>query len=134
MHGNSSRAAPAPASSCRVARRARSSRSDALRRDHHNTEERRETMTTAIAPDMSAVPLRYSAPIGGVAGTSFKPEHLPAILKAGPQRGFFEVHAENYMGAGGPPHRALGADRRGPPLLLHGVCMLIGGAAPPPTT
>src|SRR3954466_10396062 len=87
MPGNSSRAAPAPASTCRAARRARSSRSDALAREDDNREERRETMTTAITPDMSAVPLRYSAPIGGVAGTSFKPEHLQAILGAKPQRG-----------------------------------------------
>jgi uncharacterized protein len=87
-------------------------------------------MTTAIAPDMSAVPLRYSAPIGGVAGTSFKPEHLQAILGAKPQRGFFEVHAENYMGAGGPPHRALEAIRRDHPISLHGVCMSIGGPQP----
>lgn len=87
-------------------------------------------MTTAIAPDMSAVPLRYSAPIGDVAGTSFKPEHLQAILGAKPQRGFFEVHAENYMGAGGPPHRALEAIRRDHPISLHGVCMSIGGPQP----
>lgn len=87
-------------------------------------------MTTAIAPDLSAVPLRYSSPIGGVAGTSFKPEHLQAILSAGRQRGFFEVHAENYMGAGGPPHRALEAIRRDHPLSLHGVCMSIGGPQP----
>jgi uncharacterized protein len=87
-------------------------------------------MTTSIAPDMSAVPLRYSAPIGAVAGTSFKPEHLQAILGAKQQRGFFEVHAENYMGAGGPPHRALEAIRRDHPLSLHGVCMSIGGPQP----
>jgi len=87
-------------------------------------------MTTAIAPDMSAVPLRYSAPIGGVAGTSFKPAHLQAILGAKQQRGFFEVHAENYMGAGGPPHRALEGIRRDHPLSLHGVCMSIGGPQP----
>src|SRR3954463_12397147 len=87
-------------------------------------------MTTVIAPDMSAVPLRYSAPIGGVAGTSFKPEHLQAILGAKPQRGFFEVQPENYMGAGGPPHRALDAIRRDHPLSLHGVCMSIGGPQP----
>jgi uncharacterized protein (UPF0276 family) len=87
-------------------------------------------MTTAIAPDMSAVPLRYSAPIGGVAGTSFKPAHLQAILDAKRQRSFFEVHAENYMGAGGPPHRALEAIRRDHPISLHGVCMSIGGPQP----
>jgi hypothetical protein len=63
----------------------------------------------------------------GLAGTSFKPEHLAAILAEGRQRGFFEVHAENYMGAGGPPHRALEAIRRDHPVSLHGVCMSIGG-------
>ncbi|MBR0687516.1 DUF692 domain-containing protein [Bradyrhizobium manausense] len=78
----------------------------------------------------ATVPIRFSLPIGGVAGTSFKPEHLPAILEAGPQAGFFEVHAENYMGAGGAPHRALEAIRRDHPLSLHGVCMSIGGPQP----
>lgn len=86
------------------------------------------TVTRLTGP--AAVPLRFGAPIGGVAGTSFKPEHLPAILDGGPRRGFFEVHAENYMGAGGPPHRALEAIRRDYPLSLHGVCMSIGGPRP----
>jgi uncharacterized protein (UPF0276 family) len=75
-------------------------------------------------------PLRFSPLIGGFAGTSFKHEHLPAILAEGKQRRFFEVHAENYMGAGGPPHRALEALRRDHPLSLHGVCMSIGGPQP----
>jgi uncharacterized protein (UPF0276 family) len=63
----------------------------------------------------------------GPAGTSFKHEHLAAILADGLKDGFFEVHAENYMGAGGPPHRALTAIREHYPLSLHGVCMSIGG-------
>jgi uncharacterized protein (UPF0276 family) len=66
----------------------------------------------------------------GLAGTSFKHEHLAAILDEGRQRRFFEVHAENYMGAGGPPHRALEAVRRDHPVSLHGVCMSIGGPEP----
>jgi len=69
-------------------------------------------------------------PVGGLAGTSFKHEHLPAILAEGRQCCFFEVHAENYMGAGGPPHRALEAIRRDHPVSLHGVCMSIGGPQP----
>jgi uncharacterized protein (UPF0276 family) len=88
-------------------------------------------MHEAIRPLTStALPLRFSLPIGGLAGTSFKPEHLPAILAEGKQRGFFEVHAENYMGAGGPPHRALETLRRDHPLSLHGVGMSIGGPQP----
>lgn len=62
-----------------------------------------------------------------LAGTSFKHEHLSAILADPPQDGFFEVHAENYMGAGGPPHRMLTALRERHALSLHGVCMSIGG-------
>jgi uncharacterized protein (UPF0276 family) len=61
-----------------------------------------------------------------LAGTSFKHEHLNAILTHGLQDGFFEVHAENYMGAGGPPHRAIEAIRERYPLSIHGVCMSIG--------
>ena len=86
-----------------------------------------EAISSLTSP---SVPLRFSFPIGGRAGTSFKPEHLPAILAEGKQRGFFEVHAENYMGAGGPPHRALETLRRDHPLSLHGVCMSIGGPQP----
>ena len=48
----------------------------------------------------------------------------------GRQDGFFEVHAENYMGAGGPPHAALTRIRQDHPLSLHGVCMSIGGPQP----
>jgi len=88
-------------------------------------------MNAAISPRTSAsVPLRYSLPIGGLAGASFKHEHLAAILEDDPHRGFFEVHAENYMGAGGPPHRMLERLRRDHPLSVHGVCMSIGGPAP----
>jgi uncharacterized protein (UPF0276 family) len=64
--------------------------------------------------------------VEGLAGTSLKPQHLSSILDA-KTRGFFEVHAENYMGAGGSPHRALNAVRRDHPVSLHGVCMSIGG-------
>jgi uncharacterized protein (UPF0276 family) len=79
----------------------------------------------------SAHPLRFPAhAIAGQAGTSFKHEHLAAIMLDGKPKGFFEVHAENYMGAGGPPHRALEMIRRDNPVSLHGVCMSIGGPQP----
>jgi uncharacterized protein len=75
--------------------------------------------------------LRFPAhPIEGLAGTSFKPEYLARIVDGPKIRGFFEVHAENYMGAGGPPHRALESIRRDYPISLHGVCMSIGGPQP----
>ena len=68
--------------------------------------------------------------IVGLAGTSFKHQHLPAILADDAPGGFFEVHAENYMGAGGAPHAALARIREDFPVSLHGVCMSIGGPQP----
>lgn len=47
-----------------------------------------------------------------------------------PDVGFFEVHAENFMGAGGPPHRYLSAIRERYPLSLHGVGLSIGADRP----
>ncbi|MCT7377507.1 DUF692 domain-containing protein [Chelativorans salis] len=69
-------------------------------------------------------------PVHGSAGASLKPEHLVGIHADPAPVGFFEVHAENYMGAGGPPHAALAAIRERWPVSLHGVCMSIGGAQP----
>jgi uncharacterized protein len=82
------------------------------------------------APRMSGASRFPAHPIAGFAGTSLKHEHLPTILAEGKQEGFFEVHAENYMGAGGPPHDALTRIRRDYPVSLHGVCMSIGGPQP----
>jgi uncharacterized protein len=79
----------------------------------------------------SAAALRFPAHcIAGRVGTSLKHEHLSAILADGKQDRFFEVHAENYMGAGGPPHAALSQIRQDYPVSLHGVCMSIGGPQP----
>ena len=61
-------------------------------------------------------------------GVGLKPVHYRAILETRPRIGFFEVHAENYMGAGGPPHRALEAVRADYPLSIHGVCLSIGSS------
>ncbi len=36
------------------------------------------------------------------AGIGLKPEHFRQILAQPPALGFFEIHAENYMVAGGP--------------------------------
>ena len=79
----------------------------------------------------SSAALRFPAhPIAGLAGTSLKHEHLPSILADNTCRSFFEVHAENYMGAGGPPHHTLASIRQDYPVSLHGVCMSIGGPQP----
>ncbi len=63
-------------------------------------------------------------------GVGFKPEHFEAIRSSRPDLGFFEVHAENYMGDGGPPHRRLEAIRADYPLSLHGVGLSIGSPGP----
>lgn len=64
-----------------------------------------------------------------IAGVGFKPEHFEAILDDR-FAGFLEVHAENYMGAGGPPHAMLSRLRRDRALSVHGVGLSIGGADP----
>lgn len=63
-------------------------------------------------------------------GAGFKPEHLAAILQDTRKVGFFEVHAENYMGDGGAPLAMLERLRADYPIFLHGVAMSIGGEAP----
>src|SRR6202790_319983 len=84
--------------------------------------------TGDVRPDRR---LRFPVlPVADSAGTSFKHEHVGAILAESPQAGFFEVHAENYMGAGGPPHQPLERIPRHHPVSLHGVCMSIGGPEP----
>ena len=64
------------------------------------------------------------------AGLGLKPEHADDILDETPQVGFFEVHAENYMGEGGAPHRLLTSIAATYPLSLHGVGLSIGGEGP----
>jgi uncharacterized protein len=83
-----------------------------------------------LASRASAISRFPAHSIAGLAGTSLKHGHLAAILADGLQDGFFEVHAENYMGAGGPPHDALTRIRKDYPISLHGVCMSIGGLQP----
>jgi len=63
-------------------------------------------------------------------GVGLKAEHYRTIIERLPDVGFFEVHAENYMGAGGPPHRYLSAIRERYPLSLHGVGLSIGADRP----
>ena len=63
-------------------------------------------------------------------GVGFKPAHFHDILATAQPIGFFEVHAENYMGAGGPPHAQLRALRQRYALSVHGVGLSIGSMQP----
>ena len=72
---------------------------------------------------------RRDALAGGLparAGIGLKPCHFRDVLDTRPDIGFFEVHAENFMVAGGPFHHYLGRVRQDYPLSLHGVGLSIG--------
>jgi uncharacterized protein (UPF0276 family) len=62
-------------------------------------------------------------------GVGLKHEHAAAIFSSTHSVEFFEIHAENYMGAGGPPHRLLSRIRADYPLSVHGIGLSIGGTA-----
>ncbi len=69
---------------------------------------------------LSNLPLR-----GGVC---LKPQHYQDILGSLPDVGWFEIHAENYLGAGGAPLHNLEKICQHYPLSIHGVGMSIGSA------
>jgi uncharacterized protein (UPF0276 family) len=66
-----------------------------------------------------------------LAGLGLKPEHHDAALACDAPGLWFEVHAENYLVAGGPRWRMLEAVRAARPLSLHGVSLSLAGDAPP---
>ena len=80
---------------------------------------RQHTVSNAQAPGL---PCR--------AGLGLKSEHFTEVLQTLPDVGFFEIHAENYMVAGGPFHHYLGLIRQKYSLSLHGVGLSIGGEGP----
>jgi len=70
---------------------------------------------------------RADTTIPSRAGVGLKACHYHDILGGKPDIGWFEVHAENFMGAGGPPHAYLSSIREAYPVSLHGVGLSIGG-------
>jgi len=64
------------------------------------------------------------------AGIGFKPKHLKDVLGGATYTNvsWVEVHPENYMGEGGPPHQNLNKLRVQMPLSMHGVGMSLGSA------
>ncbi len=69
-------------------------------------------------------------PLPATPGLGFKPEHFDQIMACIGAVGFYEVHAENYMGAGGAPHKMLERLHEDHAISLHGVGLSIGGAGP----
>lgn len=90
---------------------------------------------SASGPVPSAAPgqARPLVPVGPLpqrAGLGLKPEHFSHVHAQRPDLGFFEVHAENYLVAGGPMHHHLTRIRERYPLSIHGVGLSIGGEDP----
>lgn len=67
-------------------------------------------------------------PLPATPGLGFKPEHFAAAMAGPGAVGFYEIHAENLMGAGGPMHAMADAIRARHALSIHGVGLSIGGA------
>ena len=69
-------------------------------------------------------------PVGtlpAAAGLGLKAQHYQHFLDDPAAPAFFEVHAENFMGAGGAPHAWLTRLRERSSLSLHGVGLSLGG-------
>lgn len=63
-------------------------------------------------------------------GVGYKPAHFSALMTAPPPVTWLEVHAENYMGAGGRPLAQLRALAERFAISAHGVGLSIGGESP----
>lgn len=64
------------------------------------------------------------------AGIGYKSQHFAQIMEEAGPITWLEVHAENYMGAGGRPIAQLKALAERFPISVHGVGLSIGGDAP----
>mgnify|MGYP001810266782 CR=1 FL=1 len=64
--------------------------------------------------------------VAAQAGIGLKARHAAEILALRPRLAFLEIHAENYMGDGGPPHRWLSALAEHYPVSAHGVGLSLG--------
>lgn len=81
----------------------------------------------------ASAPRAPSVVIGALparAGIGFKPQHFDDLLADDAPPGFVEIHAENYLGAGGRAQAQLHALAARLPLSVHGVGLSIGGESP----
>ena len=63
-------------------------------------------------------------------GVGYKPQHFADLMQDAGSVRWLEIHAENYMGAGGRPHAQLRHLAERFPISVHGVGLSIGGEAP----
>lgn len=76
-------------------------------------------------------PASFTPALPAGTGVGLKAAHYAAALAESRRPAFLEVHAENYLHAGGPAHRYLESLRRDHPLSIHGVGLSLGGPEPP---
>ena len=76
--------------------------------------------------DQSAKPHR----LPDAAGVGYKPQHFAALTADPGAVRWLEIHAENYMGAGGRPLAQLRHLAESFPVSVHGVGLSIGGEGP----
>ncbi|RFP89907.1 DUF692 domain-containing protein [Rhodobacteraceae bacterium 63075] len=74
--------------------------------------------------------LDQTRPLPALPGVGYKPQHYAEILADASPVGWLEIHAENYMGAGGRPLAQLRALSERFPMSVHGVGLSIGGEGP----
>ncbi len=67
-------------------------------------------------------------PIPAAAGIGLRAPHLQRVLAERPRAPWFEMHSENFFGAGGAMLAALERVRSDYPLSLHGVGLSLGSA------
>ena len=65
------------------------------------------------------------------AGVSFKHQHFTDIMTSPLSVPWFEVHTENYMGAGGRMHHELSQLRQNYAISMHGVGLSLGSSERP---
>jgi len=63
-------------------------------------------------------------------GVGLRPPHYPAVMDGSARADWFEVIAENFLGAGGRPLAVLETVRSQAPIALHGVSLSLGGIDP----
>ena len=76
---------------------------------------------------------RAAGPMNPTAGLGFKPEYFDDALARPTAGQWYEVHAENYMVAGGPRLAMLEAIRNAFPVSVHGVGLSLAGDDDPDT-
>ncbi|GED43839.1 MNIO family bufferin maturase [Cobetia marina] len=85
-----------------------------------------ESSPTSRSPDFGTALPSFDDMATGI---SLKAQHVRELMSSRPALGFLEIHAENYMGAGGAPHARLDALQEYP-LSIHGVGLSLASDRP----